>query len=99
MGRCGQDCAAAAPAKARVARASRLRRSRFVMIPPSICGCTGYSGSPMALDVVRVERMAGRHVEAVVLGAAEGEIGAALRQPDEGDGLALRVEHHHAVQL
>src|SRR5580704_11943050 len=43
--------------------------------------------------------MAARHVEAVVLRATEGEVGAALRQADESERLARRVEHHHAVEV
>src|SRR4051812_24300023 len=43
--------------------------------------------------------MAARHVEPVVLWAAEAQVGAALRQPDEADRLALRIEHHHAVEV
>src|SRR5260370_32840573 len=43
--------------------------------------------------------MAARHVKAIVLRAPETKIGAAFRQPDEGESLALGVEHHHAVQI
>src|SRR6266850_6944811 len=43
--------------------------------------------------------MAARHIEAVVLRAAEGEIGAALRQADVGERLAGRAEHHDAVEI
>src|SRR4051812_45663819 len=49
--------------------------------------------------VERIERMAARHIEAVVLQAAEAQVRAALGQADEGDRLALRVEHHHAVEV
>ncbi len=47
------------------------------------------------LDVQCVNRTATRHVQAVVLRAAEREVRATLRQTDMGDGLALRGEHPH----
>ena len=53
----------------------------------------------MQFDVERVERMATRHIEAIVLGATEGQVRAALRQFDKANGLAGRVEHHHAVEV
>ena len=43
--------------------------------------------------------MAARHVQPVVLGPAEGQVGAAFRQLDEADRLALRVEHRHAIEF
>src|SRR5215210_9136519 len=45
------------------------------------------------LDVKRVERMSARHVETVVLWAAEAQVPAPLGQPNKADGLTLRVEH------
>src|SRR5438067_685246 len=53
----------------------------------------------MRFYVKRVERMGAGHVEAIVLRAAEGKIGAALRQLDKSKRLALRIEHHHAVEV
>src|SRR6516162_8213434 len=47
----------------------------------------------------RRKRMRRRHVEAVVLRAAESQVRAALGQVNEGDRLAFRVEHLHAVEI
>src|SRR5262245_48929843 len=62
--------------------------------------CMERSASRHALgvDVERVERGAGRHEQAVSVGAAEAEVGAALRQIDASDQLAVRVEDRHAVE-
>src|SRR6478735_7733842 len=53
----------------------------------------------MGFHVKRVDGVAARHIEAVVLRSAESEVGAALRQPDEGERFTLGVEHHHAVEI
>src|ERR1700712_1000953 len=58
-----------------------------------------YLHRAMGFHVKRVDGMATRHIEAVVLGSAEGEVGATFRQPDEGERLALRIEHHHTVEV
>src|SRR5437870_5832358 len=42
--------------------------------------------------------MARRHEQAVAVRSAETKIGATLRQRDETDPLAGRIEHHHAVE-
>ena len=42
--------------------------------------------------------MAAGHIASIVLRAAEAQVGAPLRQTDKADGLALRVEHHNAVE-
>src|SRR6516162_1028710 len=55
--------------------------------------------APVRLDVERIEGMRRRHIEAVALRPAEGQVRAALRQADEADRLALRIEHHHAVEI
>src|SRR4051794_11335722 len=51
------------------------------------------------LHIERVQRMRRCHVEPVVLRSAESEVGATLRQVDEADRLALRIEHHYAVEV
>src|SRR5579871_2033651 len=43
--------------------------------------------------------MARRHEQAIAIAAAEAEVGAALGQRDVADGLALRIEDAHAVEL
>jgi hypothetical protein len=53
----------------------------------------------VGLDVEGIERVGGRHVEAVVLRPAEGEVGAPFREADEADRLALRIEHHDTVEI
>ena len=53
----------------------------------------------MRFHVECVERVASGHVEAIVLGTAEGEIGTALRQPDESQGFALSVEYRDPVKV
>ena len=53
----------------------------------------------LRIDVEGVDRSGGGHEEPVSLLAAEAEVGAALRQPDAADQLALRREHDHAVEL
>src|SRR3954447_7271954 len=68
------------------------------MIPSARWRLGAGLGGAVRLHGERVERMAARHIEPVVLRAAEAQIGAALRQPDEADRLTLRVEYLHAVQ-
>src|SRR5882724_695620 len=53
----------------------------------------------MGFHVKCINRVAGRHIEAVVLWSAEGEVGATLGQPDEGERLALWAEYHDAVEV
>src|SRR5436190_1735096 len=53
----------------------------------------------MRLHIERVDRVAARHVEPVVLRAAEGEVGAALRQADMGERFAGGAEYHDAVEI
>src|SRR2546429_7007039 len=74
------------------------RDSGFALRAPRNDGVS-YSNRPMRFHIQRVDRVAARHVEAVVLRAAEGEIGAALRQTDVGERLAGRAEHHDAVEI
>src|SRR5947209_16863080 len=62
-------------------------------------GNRGTSNRAARLDIERIERMAACHEQPVLLAPAEGEIGAAFGQADEADRLALRVEHHHAVEV
>src|SRR5262245_15438474 len=57
------------------------------------------SGGAVRFDVQRVQRVAARHVQAVVLRAAEGKVGAALGQANVRQRLALRAEHHHAIEI
>src|SRR5713101_1467462 len=45
--------------------------------------------------VDRVERLAGRHEQAVALGPAEADVAADLGQPDAPDELTLRRPHRH----
>ncbi len=49
------------------------------------------AGRALRVDVKRIKRMRSRHEQAVALGAAETKIGAALRQRDVADRLALRT--------
>src|SRR5438128_6337619 len=51
------------------------------------------------LHIERVDGVAGRHVDAVVLRAAEAEVGTALRQANEGERPALWVEDHDAIEV
>src|ERR1035438_6898345 len=68
-------------------------------------GCTRRSLMPLALRYVGaagthehgVQRLAGRHVEAVALGTAEAEVGADLGQQDHADALALRRKDVYAI--
>src|SRR5258708_37764393 len=53
----------------------------------------------MRFHVERVDRVATRHVEAIVLRTAEGEIGATLRQANMSQRLAGGTEHHHTVEV
>src|SRR6478752_3706766 len=53
----------------------------------------------LGVDVERIQRLARRHEQAVPLEAAEADIGGALRQRDAADRLAVRVEHHDAVEF
>src|SRR6266446_669042 len=49
-------------------------------------------------DIQRIERVARRHEEAVTLDAAEADVGAAFGERDRADPLAVRIEHHDAVE-
>src|SRR5262245_41031853 len=62
---------------------------------------TRYSPARRALrvDIERIDRMARGHEQPVALDAAEADVGRALRQCDEADGLAVRVEDFHPVLL
>src|SRR5450830_592126 len=51
------------------------------------------------LDIHGIQRMAAGHEQAIFLGAAEDQIRTTFRQVDMGDGLALRVEDAHAVEV
>src|SRR5262249_18365668 len=51
----------------------------------------------LCLDVERIDRLARRHEQPVALLAAETDIGAALRQQDGADKVAVRREHGDAV--
>src|SRR6266699_3225213 len=53
----------------------------------------------LGVDVERIERPARGHEQAVALGPAEAKIGAAFRQADAADQLALGREHNDAVEL
>jgi hypothetical protein len=50
----------------------------------------------MGFHLKGIDGVAARHVEAIVLRAAEGEIGATFRQADVGERLA---ERHQAVEV
>src|SRR5713226_3416648 len=52
----------------------------------------------LRVDVERIERLAGRHEEAVPLAGAEAEIGAALGQGDAADRRPGGREDHHPVE-
>src|SRR5437867_3489834 len=84
-------------------RSARVsERIRNLEVPGSRFACPGTtdgSHRPVRLHIERVDRVAARHIEAVVLRAAEGEVGAALRQADVRERLAGRAEHHDAVEL
>src|SRR5438034_3752724 len=84
-------------------RSARVsERIRNLEVPGSRFACPGTtdgSHRPVRLHIERVDRVAARHIEPVVLRAAEGEIGAALRQADVGKRLAGGAEHHHAVEI
>src|SRR5215510_9400905 len=79
---------------------SRTAHSRVV----GVCGGNITSVSmasaqraALGVGIERVDRLAGADQQAVALGAAEAEVGRALRQEDVPDHLALGVEDRHAV--
>src|SRR5688500_19375416 len=53
----------------------------------------------LRVDVERIDRLARRHEQAVAATPAEGQVGAALRQLDAADEVAVAVVDHHAVEL
>jgi|SRR5689334_7590399 hypothetical protein len=57
------------------------------------------AGFALRVYVERIDRVAGRHEQAIALQAAETEIGAAFRQGDEADRLAGRIEDFHSILL
>src|SRR5262245_25284063 len=57
------------------------------------------AGRALRVYEQRIDRMARRHEQAVALGAAEADVGAAFRQRNESDRLGSGVENLHAVLL
>ena len=53
--------------------------------------------SPLRTRIDRIQRLTGRHEQAVALGAAEADIAADFGQPDASDQLALRRPYRHAA--
>ena len=51
----------------------------------------------LSLDIQRIDRLARRHEQPVPLHAAEADIGAAFRQQDAADQLAVGGEYRDAV--
>src|SRR5262245_8831508 len=56
------------------------------------------AGDALGIDVERIDRVARGHEQAVAVAAAEADVGAALRERDEADRLAVGVEHLDAVK-
>src|ERR1700730_14779183 len=54
-------------------------------------------GSPLRVDVERVERLAGGHEQPVAFRTTKAHIGGDLRQMDAADQLGLRVPHRHSI--
>src|SRR5262245_21449321 len=83
-------------------RCDAKHRTRNLEVPGSHFvrpGTTAFSNRSMRLHIERIDRVAARHIQAVVLRAAERDIGAAFRQADMGERLAGGAEHHHAVEV
>src|SRR4051812_10185547 len=83
------SCALAGAASAQAAAAAAIF-SAFIFDLP------GWKGSAtchaLRVDVKRIDRRACRHEQPVAVAAAEADVGAALRQVDAADQLALGVE-------
>ena len=53
--------------------------------------------SPLRTRINRIQRLTGRHEQAVALRPAEADIAADFGQPAASDQLVLRVLHRHAA--
>src|SRR5690348_10634807 len=69
----------------------------FARLHSAPAGKNSAAGHALRLDIKRVDRLARRHEEAVALPAAETHIGAALRQQDAADQIAVRRKHRDSV--
>src|SRR5437868_2830591 len=72
------------------------------MAGPSPAMNDGYrsaAGGAFGIDVDRVERLARRHEQPVAAASAKAQIGAALRQCDAADHLAVGREHRDPVEF
>src|SRR5690349_11440934 len=67
-------------------------------MPGCVCA-TSTALHALCVHIKRVDRMAGRHEQAVALGPAEADIGGALGQADVADRLTFRVEDAHTIEL
>src|SRR5207237_962582 len=96
-----------------VARRSIFARLSLYLAKPWSTACTDGSGyrwlgcqslmrlasdRALRVHVDRIERRARGHEQTVAIGAAEAEVGAALREADLADELAVGIEDVHAVQ-
>src|SRR5262245_12859864 len=102
MAACAAPPVAASATEPTPARKSRREALSISPSPELRCRTeapASAAGDPLRVDVERIDRMAGRHEKPVALGAAEAEVGGALRQRDEADRLAAGIEHLDAVEL
>src|SRR5206468_5179384 len=74
------------------------------IIPFALSGVAGVGGSclrhlrSLCAHVYRVKRLAGRHEQPVLLGAAETQVGAGFRKMDSANQDAVRREYVHSVE-
>src|SRR5271170_4751033 len=75
-----------------------LRSIRGTLLDSGFARTRSAADRALGVHIQRIERVAGRHEQAVALDAAEAEVGAALGERDLADPLAVRIEHHDAVE-
>src|SRR5215467_9350417 len=75
------------------------RRGACTLFPMQPCCGLSAPRNALGVHVKRVQRVARGHEQTISVDAAEGEIGAALRQRNVADGLAIRVVHLHTVEV
>src|SRR5476651_1259436 len=68
------------------------RSSTAAPQPPPLNRRPSTADGALRVHIKRVERVAGRHEQAVAIAAAEADVGAAFRQVDMADRLALGIE-------
>src|SRR5471032_2791386 len=79
--------------------AARRHQAYRESTPSMISRRPSTANSALCIHIEGVERVTGRHEQAVAVTAAEADVGAALGQVDMADRLALGTEDTNAVEF